>query len=831
MIQKEQKNKIWVYEELDICAIDNLSKKAKISNFLARIFLHRGISDINYIHDFLNPSLENLNDPFLFNDMDRAVERIVKAIVQREKIIIFGDYDVDGITSTSTMYRFLFEQKANVEYYIPNRMEEGYGLSKVAIDKVIKLGAQLIITVDSGITAIDEVKYINDNGIEVIITDHHECKETLPEAYAVISPSRNDSTYPFKELAGVGVVYKVIHAICIKLNLGQKHNEYIDLVALGTVADVVPLVGENRIIVKYGILKMENTLNVGLRTLMENCGQKEKSISSWTISFIYAPRVNAAGRIGDAGRGVKLFTTEDIAEALSLVTEFNEDNKYRQDTEAEIIREAITQIEEDPNFEKEKILVVSHEGWHHGIIGIVASKVSERYYKPCIILSIENGIAKGSGRSFEGFDLFKALSYCTDELEKFGGHEFAAGLSLKIEKLQAFRTKINDYADQNMAPEDLIPKIKIDLDINKDDVNMDNIRDLNSLAPFGAGNPFPLFGYRGIKIADIRTVGENKHIKLKLEDEGFLVDAIGFNLGDRANIFSNSDFLDIACSLETNTWNSVEKIQLNLKEMKASEYILLEEQYYSSLNKCLSLKELSIKGNDSNIANNINKITSHAKFFDLITDSITNKKRVKIFINCLTSIKILQKKLMNSPQHIKKQLKVCYTCFSNDTNDIIDITVNPIPDELAVSNIDRVIFYGPWLTEKHFDRLLSKVKGCELYSFLDLEGTKLNFEEIIPQRSELETVYRYIKAKKSGNNFSENIKVLIKKIASETNLKLNYFKINKIIEIFEELKLFNMKHLEETKVNIEILENRKEKTNLENSVLYTTLQEIGRAKI
>lgn len=569
--QKIQRTKRWIYPEIQEAAILELSAKAGISSLMARIFLHRGIDDISFIHDFLHPSLGQLHSPFLFKDMDKAVHRIIQAINHQEKIVVFGDYDVDGVTSTSILYQFLCDQKADVDYYIPNRMEEGYGLNKGAIDKVKEGGAQLVITVDSGITAIEEVQYMNESGLEVIVTDHHQCKDTLPQALAVISPSRNDSTYPFRELAGVGVTYKLIHGVCIQLGLEEAQNQYLDLVALGTVADVVPLIGENRIIVKYGIALMEKTSNLGLKTLIEQSGQKEKEISSWTLSFVFAPRINAAGRIGDAGRAVKLFTTSDPQEALMLVNQFNDENKFRQDTENEIIQQAISIIEEDPEYEKDKILVIAREGWHHGIIGIVASKISERYYKPVIILSIEEGIAKGSGRSIEGFDLFHALHAESDLLEKFGGHEMAAGLSLKIENLSAFRKRINLYGEETLSEEMMIPKIKIDVDIKKEDLNFSNIHDVKSLSPFGAGNPFPVFGYKNIRISDIRTVGENKHLKLKLEDEGLLVEAIGFQLGERAEFYRAFDRVDIACGMEINVWNSIEKIQLNIKEIKASE--------------------------------------------------------------------------------------------------------------------------------------------------------------------------------------------------------------------------------------------------------------------
>ena len=577
-------NKIWVCKEISKTEIDRLSVEAGISRLLAKIFLNRGVSDAGYVRDFLNPCLDGLYDPFLLKDMDVAVSRIVKAVECDEHIVIYGDYDVDGVAGTSVLLDFLVSLGANVEFYIPDRLEDGYGLSISTADKVLQKGASILITVDCGITAIDEVKYINSHHMQVIITDHHECMEILPEAFAVINPCRPDCTYPFKELAGVGVVFKLVHALCLKMGIGELYKKYLDLTALGTVADVVPLINENRIIVKYGLAAMEKSQNAGIKALMDVAGLKNKPVTAYGVSFALAPRINAAGRMGSAARTVEMFTGTDPQQAYSIASKLNEENRHRQETEQVIFKQALEFVKTRINLESEKVIVASGEAWHHGIIGIVASKITERYHRPCILISEENGIGKGSGRSIEGFNLFKALIHCDNLLEKFGGHELAAGLSIKTDNLEEFKKKINEYADDVMTAADLIPSIKIDAYIGREEITADNIEELDLLAPFGSGNPGPVFAYDGFRVGEIRLIGENKHLKLRLEAGGFNFDAIGFNMGDMANIYSSSDTVDSVFTLELNTWNNLCKVQLNLKDIRPHKYIVFNESNDYNIN-------------------------------------------------------------------------------------------------------------------------------------------------------------------------------------------------------------------------------------------------------
>lgn len=588
-----QTEKIWVSEEVSQEKADRIASIAGISPMLAKVLISRGIEEAENVRRFLNPEIGHLYDPFLLNDMHAAVDKILSSIDHGKKIMIFGDYDVDGVTSTSMLYHFISSIGGDAGYYIPDRLEEGYGVSKTAIEKIAAQGAKLIITVDCGITAFEEAKLARELGMEIIITDHHECLDELPDSYAVINPCRKDSTYPFKELAGAGVAFKLIEAISMRLGRAGQSLDYLDLTALGTVADVVPLLDENRIIAKYGIEAIEKTANLGLKELIRYSGLGEKPINTYSISFVLAPRINAAGRIGDARRAVRLFNTKDEQEAINIVAELNEDNKLRQDIEMSILESALSAIEKDVDLDKDNVIIAAGEGWHHGIIGIVASKITEKYYRPCILFSVEHGIGKGSGRSIEGFNLFEALSRCSDNIEQFGGHELAAGLSIKMENFESFKKQINDYARENIKKEDLIPKVRIDAFISECDITLDNASQIDMLAPFGAGNPGPVFACRRFKVSEMRTVGENKHLKLKLKRGRVAVDAIGFNMGLLSGRYYCDGLIDAAFSLEINSWNSSKKVQLNLKDIKLNEDISNKQQYYLTIDKNIVFDRVS----------------------------------------------------------------------------------------------------------------------------------------------------------------------------------------------------------------------------------------------
>ena len=562
-------NKKWECIELDNEKIKNVEKienEYGISNLLAKILVNRNLTKKEDIDLFLKPTRHDFHNPYLMPDMALAVDRIIKAMNNKEKILIYGDYDVDGITSITVVKNFLLERGANVTQYIPNRLNEGYGLNKDAIKKISDDGVNLIITVDCGISGIEEVDYANSLGLEVIVTDHHEVGEVLPNAIAVVDAKRKDSTYPFRELAGVGVGFKLIQAIAQRLELEEKeYLKYLDIVCIGTISDIVPLVDENRVIAKLGLKLVEVTKNVGLKALLEASGYKK--IDSFTVSFGLAPRINACGRMGKEKEALNLFLTQDENEAKKIALRLNEYNKERQDIEKRIYEDAVNKIEKSET--DKQVLVLGSENWHHGVIGIVASKITDLYFKPSILICFEEDEGKGSGRSIPGFDLYESLTNCSENLEKFGGHSMAVGVTLKKENFEKFKEEFEKYA-QNSNICDIIPIIKIDEEITLEDINIKAVEELNMLEPFGEANKMPLFMYKNLKIHSIRTLSEGKHIKLTLKDNNFYIDSIGFNLGHLAEEYQIGDKVDVVGSLEINRFNGRESVQINLKDLRKS---------------------------------------------------------------------------------------------------------------------------------------------------------------------------------------------------------------------------------------------------------------------
>ena len=559
--------KKWRYQEVDSSLVEEISSKNNISELLATVLINRGIKTKKEIDIFLNPTRNDFHDPYLIKDMDLAVDRILKAIKNNEKTIIYGDYDVDGITSITVLKKFLKERGLDVGYYIPNRLDEGYGLNKTAIEKIAKEGYTLIITVDCGISGLEEVEYASLLGIDTIVTDHHEPMEQLPNAIAVVDNKRKDSTYPFKSLAGVGVVFKLTQAIGKKLNLPEKeYLKYLDIVCIGTISDIVPLIDENRVIAKLGLKLVEVTKNIGLKSLLDASGYKE--INSNTISFGIAPRINACGRMGYEEEALKLFLTEDETEAKIITDRLNKYNKDRQDIEKSIFEEAISKIEEN-HLDKNNSIVLGAEGWHHGVIGIVSSKITDIYFKPSILVCFEGDEAKGSGRSIPGFDLHEALSYMSDYLEKYGGHEMAIGLSLKRENFKKLQEKFEEYVTKKDIS-DILPIIEIDKIITLKDLHTDTVRELDMLEPFGEANKRPVFVYKNLKIDSIRALSEGKHLKLTLKDGNTIINAIGFNLGNYSKDYTIGDKIDVAGMLEINSFNGIDSVQINIKDIMKS---------------------------------------------------------------------------------------------------------------------------------------------------------------------------------------------------------------------------------------------------------------------
>ena len=556
--------KKWEYCEINTKDVEEIKNKYNVSELVATVISNKKLK--SSIEVFLNPTRNNFYDPFLMPDMEIAVNRVIKAIEQKEKVIIYGDYDVDGITSITVLKKYLKDRGLDVDSYIPNRLDEGYGLNKNAIDTIAQNKYTLMITVDCGISGIEEIEYANSLGIETVITDHHEPAETLPKALAVVDAKRKDNKYPFNQLAGVGVVFKLIQAISIKYNLEEKEFlKYLDLVCVGTISDIVPLIDENRVISKLGLKLVEVTKNIGLRALLNVAGAK--NIDSTTISFGVAPRVNACGRLGYEQEALNLFLTDNILQAEEIARKLNKYNSERQQKEVRIFNEAIQMIE---NGEKNKnCIILGKEDWHHGVIGIVSSKVTEMYYKPSILICFEGEDGKGSGRSIQGFDLHEALSKCPDYIDRFGGHSMAIGISVKKSEFEDFKNQVETFTS-NTNIKELVPIIKIDKEITIDDINMDTIKELKKLEPYGEANKMPLFIYKNLKIDSIRALSEGKHIKLTLRDKNIIIDAIGFNMGKLVTEYLLGDKIDIVGSLEINKFNGRESIQFNLKDIRKS---------------------------------------------------------------------------------------------------------------------------------------------------------------------------------------------------------------------------------------------------------------------
>ncbi|HEY3294898.1 MAG TPA: single-stranded-DNA-specific exonuclease RecJ [bacterium] len=550
--------------------IESLSRQSNIPYAVSRILINRGIDTAEQVDRFFNPNTSHLYDPFLMLDMDKAVDRIVKALGQRERIAIYGDYDVDGITSASMLYLILKDLGGDVIPYIPDRQNEGYGISELGILELQKSGASLIISVDCGITSIKEAKVATALGIDLIISDHHEPGDAIPEAHAVCDPKREGCGYPFKELSGVGVAYKIAQGIIQKLNLENEYTEkYMDLVALGSAADIVPLVDENRVFVKLGLEKINNMPEVGLAALIETACIKAGKIEVGDIVFGIAPRINAVGRLGSALRAVKLLTTRDRSSSRQIAQVLEDENRRRKDIDNATLEEAVREIEMTINPLEARSLVLAREGWHPGVIGIVASRLIERYYRPTVMITIENGQGKGSARAIAKFDIYQALKACGDLLLQFGGHKYAAGLTIAAENIPEFKRRFELVCREIIPEEDLVPKIKIESEISLDEITPDVVASLKRFAPFGPKNNRPNFFSRGLDILDSpRIVGSN-HLKFRAGQGGVAFEAIGFNLGHNIDrVTGGGRPIEMVYAVEENEYNGRKTVQLRIKDIR-----------------------------------------------------------------------------------------------------------------------------------------------------------------------------------------------------------------------------------------------------------------------
>ncbi len=597
---KEKKEKNWLIKSSDSAeyerATAEIASELGINPIVAGLLYNRGYTTPQSAKAFIYMESEMLLDPFKMTDMERGIDGIADAIRRGEKITVYGDYDVDGVTSVCTLYLYLRSLGARVDYYIPNRAGEGYGVSAQAIDAIKESGSTLIITVDTGTTAVEEVEYAKSIGVRFIVTDHHECRSDLPDALAVINPHRPDCQYPFKELAGVGVVFKLICAYEEKI-AGRTRIEaakrifslYADLVSIGTIADVMPIKDENRIIVRYGLEMIKNTSRTGLAALIEAASakndaqrsvqrKKKTKITSGYIGYTIAPRINAAGRIKEASLAVELFLSNDPHRASEIAEELCRTNKERQAEENKIMQEAYQKIEQY-DIEQDPVIVLDADNWHHGVIGIVASRITEKFTRPAILVSFEGNeegtpamehMGKGSGRSIKGMNLVDALCYCQEHLVKFGGHELAAGLSVTRAELDNFRRLINEYARANLTEKDMVQTVEADCELDFEDVNVALAKGIQLLEPYGVSNAIPVFVLRSVTVNDISGISDGKHTRLSLGNGKHTLSAMYFSSSPESLGVYVGDKVDVMFNLDLNEWGGRESAQLIVRDLKPS---------------------------------------------------------------------------------------------------------------------------------------------------------------------------------------------------------------------------------------------------------------------
>ena len=726
-------NKDWIYNEMTLTsdkwtvrktpdrtseAVTAIAEELGILPATAQLLAQRGYPDPDSAKRFLNKGTEMLHDPFMMKDMDKAARRILDAVGKGEKTVIYGDYDVDGVTSVSSLYLYLKSIGCDIGYYIPSRAGEGYGMSADRVRTLAADGVKLIVTVDTGITAVGEAQVARECGIDLVITDHHECHGDGPDAYAVVNPHRPDCTYPFRDLAGVGVVFKLLCAMeilrcpddsvidCIR----RICSDYIDLVAIGTVADVMPVVDENRLIVAQGLAMLENKPRPAIRELLRAITADSKKsntkhrMTSNFIGFTIAPRINAAGRVASASLAVDMFLSDDMTEASRLAAELCERNKDRQTEENRIVESAREKIDASPDGATAPVIVLDDETWHHGVIGIVASRITEKYQVPSILVSFEGSsgeispedVGKGSGRSVKGMNLVEALASCSDLLEKFGGHELAAGLSVKRKNLPALRERLCEYARTHIDTTDLSPTLEADAELFPEDITIRQADEFAYLEPFGVGNTAPVFIIRNAEIADVTSVGEGKHSKLTVKLNTQNVTAMCFRCTLEELDFYPGDRVDIAFALDVNEYMNVRSVQLLVREISPASAVLAKrkrdrEMYENAVSAVREGKNPGIFMNRSDIAAVYTMIKTELKrrhevfsihallHLSRAYGIKTDYTRLRLILDVLSELSLLGTELPKDEREIW-----CFGLTQNETK--TDLTYSPTFRALSGAN-------------------------------------------------------------------------------------------------------------------------------------------------
>lgn len=808
-------NKKWTLKHKGKVNETDLSKKINISPEISQILKNRGIDNEKDAEIFMNPSLEYLRDPFLMKDMKKATDRIKKAIENKERIYIYGDYDVDGVSSTSILFLYFKSIDFPVKYYIPNRLEEGYGINEEAIKKIHNDGCDLIITVDCGITSVKEVDLANELGIDVIITDHHECQSEIPNALAIVNPKQEDCNYPFDMLCGCGVAFKIIQALTDEEEFKTSMFDYLEIVTLATICDIVPLIDENRIIVKNGLKLMKEGKNLGLRELIKVCGIETEKIGSSHIGYSVGPRINASGRLGYSYLGVQLFTTDLEDEAKEIANILEAKNIERQMIESKMYKEAEEVLLSDERYKEDKVLVIAKEGWQHGIIGIVASKLTEKYYKPTVLLTIEDGEATGSARSIKGFSIFDALVSCKDLMNKFGGHEQAAGLALNRENIDELRQRVNEIADYNLTKEDLIENIKVEYELSEESATLDLVEDLHKLEPFGLSNPSPRFIMRDLLLTNIFKMGKNKqHLKLIVENEKSY-ECVGFNMAYLADDFQVGDKIDVLFQVDENNFNNERKVQFLLKDIRLSHP------------KSAVTNDLSIKLFEKIVPNNKDDLYSiNINEEDLLID-VDGDKKINVFDYIKEDTLVITNTLNGFYRALSDislsgfEYEINYN-YIKEKNNKVQLIFSPNIDKIDLKRYNRIILYDYLYNKGEYSYLNKNILNNEniikYYSTEDKIYLKNIIDNIVPTREEFINIYKQMLVSKELELKLNELKRVFKLLPLKTFV---------ILKVFKELNLLNFKiNYEENNIAICLLEKPDKKLNLDESVILNNLKEL-----
>ena len=821
-----------------------LSSSLGVSKSIAQVLINRGITDKDIANEFLFGGQEKLGNPYLLKDMDAAVTRICKAIDGKQKIVVYGDYDVDGMTSSALMIKVLTDLGGVIDYYIPDRQTEGYGLNSGALKILNETGTELLITVDCGISAILEVNSV-DSQMDIIITDHHQPPEILPAAYAIINPKQKDCQYPNKDLAGVGVAFKLCQALwqhyhgCDTVFL-----KYMDIVAIGTVADIVSLTGENRILVKLGLSEITNTHNIGLQALMEVCGIDKKQIDTGKIGFGIAPRLNAAGRLSSANHGVELLVTQDKERAFQLAIQLNDENSQRQVVE-KAIQAAAENLVSEVDVSAAKVLVVVGENWHSGVIGIVASRLVDKYFRPVIIISIQDGIGKASCRSIPAFDIYAALHQCSDLLIQFGGHRQAAGLSILPEHIRELQVRLSDIAARCLTEEDFIPVLTIDTIVSLDDMNEDFLKQLKCLEPYGMGNPSPIFACEDLALKDVRTLGqEAQHLKLKVSQGNSTKEVVAWRMGELADSLQNGSSVDIAFFPEVNEWQGRCTIQLRAYDIRQPEITELDQLYTqnnSSLDLQFSHSDCFTSGNNQslhhNLKNNSNVIIQDGRSIDdklaYILEIVRQQEKTLIIVNTGREAYDLASKMRICLPNMKDQIGFHVAGLSVEwqtkvekwfQEDILKVvvTTNVFSEQCQIKDIRHVFLYSLPFTMQGLAQRCRLAGGDGkpstahlLFNSQDLEANHLVLKEVRPERIIVGHVYLVLKKAQGTINEAG----VVAQVRHNYQVAISKYSVRIAVQILEELNLVRHEIIGVNKI-ISLLPAPREKLDIEQSATF-----------